>query len=463
MIPLSLSVFISQSPTVKKQKIGDDESSSQDLKDSKKGDDESNSDSTACPSTPVSGITATEKQTSENGEIGDEAKKSRSGSKSKKKKIMDLPRRSSKRLAGVTLDPAPELQVNRTRKPVANQSGDEPTSTVAEVVDVAVDPKPEVRTTRARKAVAKQQAGDERSNITVTLNPTPASKTATGARRVAKQSSNTKQSSNKAAAHLAEGPKSTEVSQYSSMSNKRYGDSANLNKNSGKFEGKQERGKNQEVASALPSQEPQKTETGYAADSLDLPFGDLFSDPCIAFAIKTLTGDNIDTSAGGIESSSIGPSSNNIFNIVDQSQNQNQNHLAIPVQHAGNNHNIIDNISKPEEKPGVPIESSLADIFTDPCIEFAIKTLTGSIPVVADETLDYFSPPQQQNLPLPLPLPPQTQSFCQSEFLSQQYNILEKPVVMRDQSGHSRSLNLQKSNGAAGIRQPGDNRFNECH
>ncbi|XAR66212.1 hypothetical protein NMG60_11012358 [Bertholletia excelsa] len=69
--------------------------------------------------------------------------------------------------------------------------------------------------------------------------------------------------------------------------------------------------------------------------SLNVAFKDLWMDPCIDFAIKTLTG-------------------------------------AIP----------IGDDSKAEENPGSSLE--LGDSWDDPCIEFAVKTLTGAIPVVDD-------------------------------------------------------------------------------
>lgn len=444
------------SPTaVKKQKIGDAESSSPEVKDSMKVDEWNNSDSILCPSTPVLEVMAIEKRTVESGDIEDETKKSKPGSKSDKKKVLDLPRRSSKRLAGVALDPTPELKTTRARRPVAKQSGDELASTVA---GVALDPTPESKITAgARQAVAKRSGDKVTSTVAgVALNPTPESKTTTGARRaVAKQSGDE-------VPNAVEVSKSREDSQESSMSKCHSGDLANLSKNADQIKGKYGSGKNRGFAGDLPPQDQAKVETGCEVEakpkpesSLDLPFGDLLSDPCIAFAIKTLTGDNFETSVG-IEAS-VGPSNITSEGITIPKANncdQKQN-LAIPGQPAVN---IIENSSETDEKPGLPIDSPFADILTDPCIEFAIKTLTGSIPVGSGaDTLDYFPPPQQHN-------PPQTQSsknFCQTEFLSQQYNVLEKPVT-REQ-GHARSLNMQKSGAAAGLRQPGDNRFNECH
>ncbi|KAK2973082.1 hypothetical protein RJ640_023012 [Escallonia rubra] len=80
---------------------------------------------------------------------------------------------------------------------------------------------------------------------------------------------------------------------------------------------------------------------------LNLSLTDLWTDPCIEFAIKTLTG-------------------------------------AIPI----GDENIA------YENPGSPLDLPLGELWTDPCIEFAVKTLTGAIPVGDDLCIqDYF---QQQ-------------------------------------------------------------------
>ncbi|KAL5746299.1 hypothetical protein ACOSP7_027445 [Xanthoceras sorbifolium] len=335
--------------------------------------------------------TVLDKQTSESGDVEDETNKSKLGSKSKKKKVLDLPRRSSKRLAGVALDATPELETS----------------------------------TRARRAVVKQSGDGVPSTV--------------------------------------EGSKSTEESQESNMSKHHSGDLANPNENEGKIETKYESSKKQGLAGDLPPQNQAKVETGCEPEAkpkpgltLDLPFGDLFSDPCIAFAIKTLTGDNFETS-NGIEVS-MGSNSNpegitapeeNARREKDGDQKQN---LAIP----GHAVNVVESSCKTDDKPGLPLDSPFADILTDPCIEFAIKTLTGSIPVSGCDldSQQQLNSSQTQS----------TKNFCQTEFLSQQYSVPEKPVT-RGQA-RTRNVSVQKKSGgaaAAGLRQPGENRFNECH
>ncbi|KAL5744569.1 hypothetical protein ACOSQ2_027685 [Xanthoceras sorbifolium] len=353
-------------------------------------DEGKDSDKSVCLSTPAVG-TVLDKQTSESGDVEDETNKSKLGSKSKKKKVLDLPRRSSKRLAGVALDATPELETS----------------------------------TRARRAVVKQSGDGVPSTV--------------------------------------EGSKSTEESQESNMSKHHSGDLANPNENEGKIETKYESSKKQGLAGDLPPQNQAKVETGCEPEAkpkpgltLDLPFGDLFSDPCIAFAIKTLTGDNFETS-NGIEVS-MGSNSNpegitapeeNARREKDGDQKQN---LAIP----GHAVNVVESSCKTDDKPGLPLDSPFADILTDPCIEFAIKTLTGSIPVSGCDldSQQQLNSSQTQS----------TKNFCQTEFLSQQYSVPEKPVT-RGQA-RTRNVSVQKKSGgaaAAGLRQPGENRFNECH
>ncbi|EOA12486.1 hypothetical protein CARUB_v10026033mg [Capsella rubella] len=90
---------------------------------------------------------------------------------------------------------------------------------------------------------------------------------------------------------------------------------------------------------------------------------DLWKDPCIAFAIETLTGESLRL----------------------------PNTIAISSDHI-NNHTKQEGVSFIPETPGNvntcsenPGASPSADIWKDPCIDFAIKTLTGAIPIGLDE------------------------------------------------------------------------------
>ncbi|XP_076906549.1 uncharacterized protein LOC143562696 [Bidens hawaiensis] len=76
--------------------------------------------------------------------------------------------------------------------------------------------------------------------------------------------------------------------------------------------------------------------------SINFSMSDLWTDPCIEFAVKTLTG-------------------------------------AIPFT----------DLNKVESFTPAPSPAPLQDIWTDPCIEFAVKTLTGAIPVTEGDYLPH--------------------------------------------------------------------------
>ncbi|XP_022140860.1 methyl-CpG-binding domain-containing protein 13 isoform X2 [Momordica charantia] len=116
---------------------------------------------------------------------------------------------------------------------------------------------------------------------------------------------------------------------------------------------------------------------------LKLPVEDLLTDPCIAFAVKTLT--------GGVFDASISSEALLVPNNIDRPST---------VYAAPNEKRTVEPESKLAEKlpsPELPVdnvvkklESTLelpvGEILADPCIEFAIKTLTGEIPL--DNNLD---------------------------------------------------------------------------
>ncbi|KAK9914230.1 hypothetical protein M0R45_038020 [Rubus argutus] len=137
----------------------------------------------------------------------------------------------------------------------------------------------------------------------------------------------------------------------------------------------------QEYASAVQEEHAGVVETDDKADEKagvlpDSPLADFFTDPCIAFAIKTLK-----DHSGNIE--------------TDDSSYKKQecNDLALPG-------NLVkqqkhDGILETGEKSGSsPVEPPFGSSWPDPCIEFAIKTLTGAIPLEYDPHIEeYF---QQQ-------------------------------------------------------------------
>ncbi|CAN7139599.1 unnamed protein product [Brassica rapa subsp. narinosa] len=87
---------------------------------------------------------------------------------------------------------------------------------------------------------------------------------------------------------------------------------------------------------------------------------DLWKDPCIAFAIKTLTGDTLRLP-------------NNTASISSDAKQKGVTFLPETPQNANTDSGVSS-----ESAPGM-------DIWKDPCIDFAIKTLTGAIPIGSNE------------------------------------------------------------------------------
>lgn len=126
---------------------------------------------------------------------------------------------------------------------------------------------------------------------------------------------------------------------------------------------------------------------------LKLPVEDLLTDPCIAFAVKTLT--------GGIFDASISSEASLIPNNVDSSTAFTPNER----RNLGPENKLNEKVASPElpvtrvgqvedndvEKLESTLELPVGEILADPCIEFAIKTLTGEIPLDNNPDIeDYF-------------------------------------------------------------------------
>ncbi|KAL1198329.1 Methyl-CpG-binding domain-containing protein 13 [Cardamine amara subsp. amara] len=107
--------------------------------------------------------------------------------------------------------------------------------------------------------------------------------------------------------------------------------------------------------------------TNSFSSSYDTTLADLWKDPCIAFAIQTLTGESL-----------------HLPNTPAISSDPKNNHakqkgVAFSPEKPGN-------VNTGSEKPGFSGVSPGVDIWKeDPCIDFAIKTLTGAIPIGLDE------------------------------------------------------------------------------
>ncbi|KAJ6375026.1 hypothetical protein OIU77_000071 [Salix suchowensis] len=281
--------------------------------------------------------------------------------KSRKKTDLNLPRRASKRLAGIPLAPTPELKA----------------------------------TTRARRAALEPSNGIIAST--------------------SEQASCGDPDTDLNIKHAFDTSKSTEIL-VDSYESKR--DNVDV-EHAGKEGSGKERDKKRQCDVASPpgnlatGEHAGKIETSNTGDEkqglpFDLPLEELWQDPCIAFAIKTLTGTSVDDSDSIKVSSG---SSNNEFvgmatldNHAGKEGSVNNGNLFIPEEHA----RAVGTSNKADEKSVSPLVLPFADAWSDPCIEFAIKTLTGALPLDFDMVQDYLplqasSSPQQESSGFTLP------------------------------------------------------------
>ncbi|OMO86042.1 Methyl-CpG DNA binding protein [Corchorus capsularis] len=201
------------------------------------------------------------------------------------------------------------------------------------------------------------------------------------------------------------------------------GNAANPGVNSGKLE-------TDNTASEMPG------------SLLDMPLADLWTDPCIAFAIQTLTG-VCDTPKVPESKSSQGPGI--LATPKVHSERQEYGNVSVERQGCAINLPVTDSVvmnehaekvengHKTDEKLGSSLDMPLPDIWADPCIEFAIKTLTGAIPIECGlENQDYFQQQPSSSLTQSsnhLSLPDVgIDSFSQTDYICQQYEVREKSI-----------------------------------
>lgn len=242
--------------------------------------------------------------------------------RNKHKKQINLPRRSSKRLAGIKLDPVPELKTrNRSRRAAVKQPSEEETI-------IYVDKSP----SSLHDDLAKQQLSD----------------------------------------------KDKECSTFSSLEN------------------------NATVEECM-----RITENGNKVDAkldynLGFPLKELLTDPCIAFAIQTLTGLTFETSTNSQTSSELKDIQHSENSAVLGCEGQGKKcndglgdsvfsfpgSLVTSQEHASGTAKT--DMKAKNENASPSSEKTLDMSWMDPCIEFAIKTLTDSIPLDSDQNPKNF-------------------------------------------------------------------------
>ncbi|WCJ36627.1 methyl-CPG-binding domain protein 13 [Euphorbia peplus] len=286
----------------------------------------------------------------------DESKRTSPG-KSLKKKDLSLPRRTSNRLSGLPLHPTPELKT----------------------------------TGRARRAAVKQ-SNDKASPGMGSSLPEFEGKHAFDASKSMKPSLELNKSKHPVVNLAAVGLVETE-----NTGNEKP-ESASISRTGSQVETEKQSGQNFEnaavsdVAGQIQKNNVNDEKSGLY---LDLPLGDLCQDPCIAFAIKTLTGisfDNTDTVQVSTGSNSdfggLATSEDNTRKEDSQFRVRTQQGCTAdqPLNNVVTGEQVEElEISKREdEKAGSAFNLSFADAWADPCIEFAIKTLTGAIPLDCD-------------------------------------------------------------------------------
>uniref|UniRef100_A0A6N2NHG5 MBD domain-containing protein n=1 Tax=Salix viminalis TaxID=40686 RepID=A0A6N2NHG5_SALVM len=316
--------------------------------------------------------------------------------KSKKKHDINLPRRTSKRLAGIPLAPTPELKaITRVRRAAVEQSNEIIASTSEQASCGDLDT--ELNTKNAfdtSKSTEMPMVSNESEHGIVDM-------------EYAGEAGSGKEGDEKDGCAV--------VSSLGKLASAEHG-------------GKIETANNRGEKPGLP---------------FDLPLEELWQDPCIAFAIKTLTGASVDS-----DSIKVSPgSSNNEF--VG---------MAALDEHAGKedigSSGNLGSSNKADEKPVSPLNLPFADAWSDPCIEFAIKTLTGAIPLDFDVVQDCLpqqagSLQQQQSSGFTLP---NVGEFRQTGFLCQQIGTSEKPsfnqaALVGPALPHTKHVNLGYSAG----------------
>ncbi|KAG2384817.1 uncharacterized protein HKW66_Vig0119090 [Vigna angularis] len=302
--------------------------------------------------------------------------------RNKHKKQINLPRRSSKRLAGIKLDPVPELKTRnrarRARQAAVKQSSEEETITY-------VDKSP----SSLHDDLAKQQLSGKDKEC-FTFSPLENNATVEECMRV--------------------------------------------------------------------------TENGDKVDTkldynLGFPLKELLTDPCIAFAIQTLTGLTFETSKNSQTSCELKDIQHSENSAVSGCEGQGKKcndglgdsvfsspgSLATSQEHAGDAAKI--DMKAKNENTSPSSEKTLDMSWMDPCIEFAIKTLTDSIPLDSDQNPKNCNQHTEKTMSnVSLNNPYQTDYYCSQYFGSQKPMFTQSFV---DPSlKHTRNIGIGNSAGA---------------
>ncbi|XP_039044568.1 methyl-CpG-binding domain-containing protein 13-like isoform X2 [Hibiscus syriacus] len=337
----------------------------------------------------------------------DRTEKSQLGKgKTKIKKDVNVPRRASKRLAAVALDPTSELKTTKTCRTSINQK--------SVVPDGAENSSPGNCIDRASKQLIQPESSLE-TNCSLD-------------------------------ASKSEEPIPVTSNVLSS------GDTLTVNGHVGNLETKTNGDEDKSVLplgnvaiSGVHSEKLESDEnfSDVPGSDIGMPLADLWTDPCIAFAIQTLIGIPCDTPK--ISESNSGKVPGIQTTPEARSEREENGNRIVGRQGSGidvpptgptiwkEQAGKVEKGHKTDELAGPSLETPLADIWADPCIEFAIKTLTGAIPV--EYGVDNQHGLQQQPINTTyqsgnhLTLPDiGIDKFSQTDFICQQYDVANKSM-----------------------------------
>ncbi|KAL8095909.1 hypothetical protein AgCh_037045 [Apium graveolens] len=270
--------------------------------------------------------------------------------KSNSKRSSDFPRRASKRLAGVELDPVPEPKPDdRTCRSAAQYSGEAATSSVGNTHDLPAI-KEQLESKMESSTIFKEQAEKEK--------PLPATR---------------EQDGDEQSMMISE-ERQGEKKKLLSVSNLKAAEKEHAN----------------DIDAILES-------------STNFSMEDLLEDPCIEFAIKTLTG---------------------VIPIGEENQAEKISGSSAEMSFSMGEENRADKNS------GSSAEMSLSDIWTDPCFEFAVKTLTGVLPLDEDPGSQNLFQQQLSSADtrgIGGTVIPNKNNFCQTDYTLQHCTAVEKP------------------------------------
>ncbi|KAK1366608.1 MBD domain-containing protein [Heracleum sosnowskyi] len=340
--------------------------------------------------------------------------------KSNSKRSSDFPRRASKRLAGVELDPVPEPKTDdRTRRSAGQRSGEAATRPGGNTHDL-----PAIKELPGKFGLETMASEQQRLSTALPLANLPNSEEPVVQEKKL-------QISEERAGEMEPSPISKEQASEEKplpASGEQDGDGDSMMI----FE--EEQGEKEKL---LYVSKEQATEKEHANEidallesSANFSMEDLWQDPCIEFAIKTLTGVIPIGEENQAEKNS-GSSAEMSFPIAEENQAEKNSgssaEMSFPIAEE----------NQAEKNSGSSAEMSFSDIWTDPCYQFAVKTLTGDIPLDEDPSIQNLFQQQVSSADtrgVGAVVLPNMNTFCQRDYTSQLCNAVEKPQNSKQQA-----------------------------